>query len=151
MKINKMESNIEFIKVCNSNELIPKKGKLIKFDEDDDMQIAIFRINENLYAVSNICPHRHAEEIYNGLLSCQTDENQINNKLEDSEIQKESTQKTEKDVVTCPLHGWSYFLDTGYNTNPKQGIKRITTYQIFEKNGEIYIEKPKLDIPKWRK
>lgn len=132
-----MENEIEFIKVCNSNELIPKKGKLIKFDDDDDMQVAIFRINDKLYAVSNICPHRHAEEIYNGILTCQNEKNALD-KIK------------EKDVVTCPLHGWSYFLDTGFNTNQKQGIKRIQTYQIFEKNNEIFIEKPKLEIPKWR-
>jgi|GEM_PF-266495 len=149
-----MENEVEFIKVCNSNELIPKKGKLIKFDEDDDMQVAIFRINDKLYAVSNICPHRHAEEIYNGILTCQSDEILKGQTNDFSEVinsaEKELEHETEKDVVTCPLHGWSYFLDSGFNTNPKQGIKRIKTYQIFEKNNEIYIEKPKLDIPKWR-
>lgn len=120
---------ITFVSVCKSSELLNKKGKLVKFEEDDDMQVALFRIEGELFCVSNICPHRHAEEIYNGILT-----------IEDNC----------KNVVTCPLHGWSYFLDTGFNTNPKQGIKRITTYQIKEIDGEIYIEKPKLEIPKWR-
>lgn len=131
-----------FVKVCKSNELINKKGKLFKFDEDDDMQVALFRIHDKLYCVSNICPHRHAEEIYNGLLSqieCDGDEQPEN-----------QTWAPSKDVVTCPLHGWSYFLENGYNVNQKQGIKRITTYSIFEENGYVFIEKPKLSIPKWR-
>lgn len=134
-------NNKQLIPVCNANELFNKKGKLIKFDEDDDMQVAIFRIGEKLYCVSNICPHRHAEEIYNGLLTCEV------NKLEQYELLEENILS---DVVTCPLHGWSYYLDSGFNTNPKQGIKRIKTYDIIEQNGIIYIEKPELDIPKWR-
>lgn len=134
-------NNKQLIPVCNSNELFNKKGKLIKFDEDDDMQVAIFRIGAKLYCVSNICPHRHAEEIYNGLLTCEV------NKLEQQELLEENILS---DVVTCPLHGWSYYLDSGFNTNPKQGIKRIKTYDIIEQNGTIYIEKPELDIPKWR-
>ncbi|MFY8159738.1 MAG: Rieske (2Fe-2S) protein [Candidatus Kapaibacteriota bacterium] len=139
-------NNKQLIPVCNSNELFNKKGKLIKFDEDDDMQVAIFRIGEKLYCVSNICPHRHAEEIYNGLLTCEV------NKLEKNvvPIENENNYNELSDVVTCPLHGWSYYLDSGFNTNPKQGIKRIKTYDIIEQNGIIYIEKPELDIPKWR-
>lgn len=139
------KDNKQLIAVCNSNELFNKKGKLIKFDEDDDMQVAIFRIGEKLYCVSNICPHRHAEEIYNGLLTCEV------NKLDKTETLNDNLKENDlSDVVTCPLHGWSYYLDSGFNTNPKQGIKRIKTYDIIEQNGIIYIEKPELDIPKWR-
>ena len=143
--------NKKLIPVCNSNELYNKKGKLIKFDEDDDMQVAVFRISEKLYCVSNICPHRHAEEIYNGLLTCEVNKLEQQNVINELNLEEDSLIETKlEDVVTCPLHGWSYYLESGYNTNPKQGIKRIKTYMIIEQNGVIYIEKPELDIPKWR-
>lgn len=115
---------LEFAKVCKSEELFEKRGKHIQFKEDVDMQLAIFRIDGKLYALNNICPHRHAEEIYNGIL-----------------IGLE---------ISCPLHGWTYNICDGKNINQKQGIKSLETYQIFEENGYVFVEKPKKKIPKWR-
>jgi len=121
---SKFIGGIEFVNVCSASEIFEKKGIKIQFDDDDDMQVAIIKFNGNLYCVDNICPHRHAEEIYNGILS--------------------------EGNVTCPLHGWTYSLKSGENTNPKQGLKKLCTYDVFEENGYIWIEKPALKIPKWR-
>lgn len=113
-----------FVSVCSSNELIPAKGKKIKFEDDIDMEVSIFKIDNVYYCVSNICPHKHQPVIYKGIIKGCT--------------------------VTCPAHGWTYDLKTGENTNKHQGIKRLKKYEILEQNGEIYIEKPELEIPKWR-
>lgn len=113
-----------YVSVCTSNELIPKKGKKIKFEDDIDMEVSIFKIDNEYYCVSNICPHKHQPVIYKGII-------------------KDCT-------VTCPAHSWTYDLKTGENTNKHQGIKQLKKYEIFEKDGDIYIEKPKLEIPKWR-
>lgn len=112
------------VKVCRVEELIPEKGKKIKFDDDIDMEVSIFKINDKYYCVSNICPHKHQPLIYKGIVKGCT--------------------------VTCPAHGWTYDLETGDNTNRHQGIKKLKKYDIFEIDGYIYIEKPKLEIPKWR-
>ncbi|MCX6146918.1 MAG: Rieske 2Fe-2S domain-containing protein [Candidatus Kapabacteria bacterium] len=121
---SKIINGKEYFAICKNNELLEGKGIKIQFDEDDDMQVAIFRINGELYCLSNICPHRHAEEIYNGIIK---DGN-----------------------VTCPLHGWTYNLKSGANVNLKQGLKSLQKFEIFELNKTIYIEKPPLIIPKWR-
>lgn len=113
-----------FVSVCSTDELIPEKGKKIIFDDDIDMEVSIFKIDNEYYCVSNICPHKHQPVIYQGII-------------------KDCT-------VTCPAHGWTYDLKTGENTNKHQGIKQLKKYQIFEKDGDIYIEKPELEIPKWR-
>lgn len=113
-----------FAEVCFSEDIYEGKGKQIIFADDDDMQIAIFRIKNQLYCVDNICPHRHADRLFEGILDGLT--------------------------VTCPLHGWNYSLETGENTNKHQGIKTLHTYEVFEQNGMIYVEKPPLRIPKWR-
>lgn len=113
-----------FVSVCTSSELISEKGKKIKFEEDIDMEVSIFKIDNEYFCVSNICPHKHQPVIYKGII-------------------KDCT-------VTCPAHGWTYDLKTGENTNKHQGIKQLKTYEVFEKDGEIYIEKPELVIPKWR-
>lgn len=113
-----------FVSVCSTDSLIPEKGKKIKFDDDIDMEVSIFKIDNEYFCVSNICPHKHQPVIYKGIV-------------------KDCT-------VTCPAHGWTYDLKTGENTNKHQGIKQLKKYEIFEKDGDIYIEKPKLEIPKWR-
>ncbi|MBM2816818.1 MAG: hcaC [Ignavibacteria bacterium] len=114
----------EYITICKSAELYEKKGKLITFAEDEDFQLALFRIDGKLFCVGNICPHRHAARIHEGILDG------IN--------------------VTCPEHGWEFSLETGENTNKHQGIRRLTTFEIFESEGEIYIEQPHFEIPLWR-
>lgn len=115
----------KYLKVCNSNEVFEGKGKQIIFEGDDDFQLAIFRVNSKLFALENICPHRHADRIFEGII-------------------KEHT-------VMCPLHGWTYSLETGQNINQKQGIRSLKNYDVFEVDGYVYVEKPQFEIPKWRR
>ena len=115
----------KYVEVCKSSDLYEGKGRRIKFPEDEDFQVAIFRVKGQLYCLDNICPHRHADSICDGII---------------------------KDgIVTCPLHGWSYSLETGQNVNQLQGIKSLKSHKIFEKDGMILIEKPIFTIPKWRR
>ena len=90
-----------FVVVCQSNELRERKSKNIYFEEE--LQIAIFRIEGQLYAVSNICPHQHAAVICEGFI--------------------------EELTVTCPLHGWIYSLENGKALGSHA---RLKTYEIFE-------------------
>ena len=121
----KFINNVKFIKVAESKNVYEKKGIKIQFEGDDDFQVAIIRYEGKLYCVDNICPHRHADKIFEGIIKDKT--------------------------VTCPLHGWTYSLETGENIDIKKGIKKLKTYLCFEEDGIIYIEEPKFEIPKWRK
>jgi len=121
----KFKDNIKFIKVAESKNVYEKKGIKVQFEGDDDFQVAIIRYEGKLYCVDNICPHRHADKIFEGIIKDKT--------------------------VTCPLHGWTYSLETGENVDIKKGIKKLKTYLCFEEDGIIYIEEPKFEIPKWRK
>jgi nitrite reductase [NAD(P)H] small subunit len=119
----------KYLKVCPSSEVYERTGKKILFDDSDDIyQVAIFRINGNLYCTTNHCPHQNAPEIFNGVL----------------------TGKIKGGRVTCPLHGWTYNIDDGSNAEPKRGLKKLTTFEIFERDGWVYIEYPNIPIPKWR-
>jgi nitrite reductase/ring-hydroxylating ferredoxin subunit len=114
----------QFLEIANSKSFIEGKGEQLIFADDIDLQVAIFRIKNKLYAVSNICPHRHSNEIYNGVVDG------VN--------------------IVCPLHGWTYCLENGMNINPKQGQRNLIKYEIFEFEGKVYLEKPEITIPKWR-
>lgn len=117
-------SDREYLKVCPSDEVFERKGTRIQYDEDEDMQVAIFRISGKLYCLWNICPHRHKDQIYNGII---------------------------KDLkVICPEHGWTYSLETGENVNKRQGMRGLDKFDVFEEDGWVYIEKPNISIPKWR-
>lgn len=114
----------EYAKICKSDELYEKKGRQIVFPGDEDRQIAVFRFQGELYALDNICPHRHQAKIHEAIFK---DEN-----------------------IMCPLHAWTYSVKDGQNVNQKVGVKSLKTYEIFEKDGYVYVEIPELKIPKWR-
>ena len=115
----------KYLKICKSSEVFDRSGKKIQFDDSDDIyQVAIFRIEGKLYCTTNHCPHQNAPEIFNGVLKG---------------LQ-----------VTCPLHGWTYNIDDGSNAEPKRGMKKLTTFEVFEQDEWVYIEHPQIPIPKWR-
>ena len=114
----------KYLKVMPSEQLIERKGHRLEFEDDIDLQMALFRIDGQLYCVSNICLHRHAREIYKGYI--------------------------QDDTVICPLHGWTYNFKTGENVNAKQGKACLKVYDVFEYDKYIYVEKPEVAIPKWR-
>ena len=113
-----------FVKVCRSSDLFEKRGKRIFFPGDEDFQVAIFRVGGRVYCLGNICPHRHQARMHEGILRG------LN--------------------VICPLHGWTYSLETGENVNRKQGLKGLDKYDSIEVDEFIYIEKPRFKPPKWR-
>ncbi len=115
-----------FAEVCKSDEISEGKGRKIEFPEDIDMQVAVFRLEGKLFALQNICPHRHADRIHEGIIR--------------------------NGNVTCPLHGWTYEVKSGRNINIRQGRKSLIKYDVFEDNGSVYVEKPSIEaIPKWRR
>lgn len=107
-----------YVLACRSDELYERKAKNIFFEEE--LQVAIFRIDGKLYAVSNICPHQHAAVICEGFI--------------------------EELTVTCPLHGWIYSLENGKALGSHA---RLKTYEVFEENGDVFLEKPVNRMPKW--
>jgi nitrite reductase/ring-hydroxylating ferredoxin subunit len=58
-----------FVNVAKSNEIVEKKGYRFIFYDDLDFQIAIFRINGSLFCINNICPHRHQDKLFEGIIN----------------------------------------------------------------------------------
>lgn len=88
-----------FTFVCNISEIKEKVGK--KFVVNDE-EIAIFLVNNNYYATSNMCPHQHARIIYDGFI--------------------------EDEKVVCPAHGWEFDLKTGKMAGGRKGLRVFETY-----------------------
>ena len=116
--ITENTESVEYTRVCKSSEVYEGRGKNIYFD--DELQVALFRVKGQIYAVSNICLHQHAAVLCQGFVDELT--------------------------VRCPLHGWVYSLVTGQTVG---STSRLDTYKVLEENGYVYLEKPEPKIPKW--
>ncbi len=97
-----------FFKVCRVNDLVNNSGKRFIVD---DVDIALFKVEEKIYALSNICPHQHSPLIYDGFL--------------------------EDGCVVCPAHGWMFSLETGKTPTGQRGL---SSYDVKIENGEVFVK-----------
>ncbi len=79
----------------------------------NDEEIAIFRVKDKYYAVSNICPHQHSPLIAEGCV--------------------------ENMYVACPLHGWQFHLETGAMPN---GLPGLRTFEVRVIGDKIHVRVP---------
>ena len=105
-----------FVKVADKNELSPRRGKRVTVES---VEIALFTVEGQIYAVRNQCPHQQFPTLHEGiLLGCQ---------------------------ITCPMHGWTFDLKTGQGTN---GGGRLKRYEVKLVGSEVWVEQPRSD-PGW--
>lgn len=110
----------EFVLVCAVGELAPGRSRMVYFDEE--RQVAVFNVDGELLAVTNICPHQHSPVIFEGMV--------------------------EDCTVTCPLHGWAYDLRNGRALG---GGAKLKTFEVRVLEENIYVEVPQEEDPTWFK
>ncbi len=106
----------EFKKVCKLSDLKEKIGQRFFID---DVDVALFKVENEVFAVSNMCLHQKAAIIYDGFV--------------------------EDGFVTCPAHGWQFELKTG---RVPSGIKGLDKYEVKIENDDVYVKVFK-KILKW--
>lgn len=97
-----------FIKVCKLYELKENAGNRFIVD---DVDVAIFKIGNELFAINNICSHQHAAILHDGFI--------------------------EEEFVTCPAHGWQFSLRTG---KMPEGRKGVNVFEVMVDKGEVYVK-----------
>jgi 3-phenylpropionate/trans-cinnamate dioxygenase ferredoxin component len=97
-----------FHKVCKYSELKDKVGRRFFVD---DVDIALFKIDDKVFALSNVCLHQKAAIIYDGFV--------------------------EEGNVICPAHGWRFDLKTG---KVAQGIKGLDSYEVKIIDDDVYVK-----------
>lgn len=105
-----------YSKVCSYNELKEKVGKRFFVD---DVEIALFKVDGNIFALSNICPHQKTHLMHEGFI--------------------------EEGKVVCPVHGWKFDLSTG---NLAPGRKGLDSYDVKVVNNDVLVKVTKKE-PKW--
>lgn len=97
-----------YYKVCKKADLAEGKGKRFYINEEP---IALFIIEDEIFAIDNICPHQHSSLLHDGFI--------------------------EKEFVVCPAHGWAFSLKTGLQPDGRAGVR---THPVMQIDGDIYVE-----------
>lgn len=98
----------EFNYVCNFSELEENKGHHFLID---DVDIALFRIENKIYALNNVCPHHHANVMANGFI--------------------------EKNYICCPNHGWRFDFKTGLKEGKLKGLDK---YEVKLEDDKVFVK-----------
>lgn len=103
-----METMNGFTKICRYDELKEKTGRRFFVD---DVEIALFKVEEKIYALSNICPHQKTHLIHEGFI--------------------------EEGKVTCPVHGWQFALLTGRLADGRKGLD---SFEVKIIDNVVYVK-----------
>ena len=95
-----------YTKVCRVSELKENHGKRFLIN---DVDIAVFKVNGEVFVLNNTCPHQHTTIIYDGLI--------------------------EDGCVVCPAHGWMFNLKTGKQPT---GARGLDSYRVKIINDEVF-------------
>ena len=96
-----------FVKVASVDELKSGQGKTVTANGEE---VALFNVNGKFFAISNICAHRGGP-------------------LGEGEL--------EGQIVTCPLHGWQYDVETGEcQTMPGSQVKH---YEVKIEGKDVLV------------
>jgi nitrite reductase/ring-hydroxylating ferredoxin subunit len=105
-----------YTKLCKFDELKEGNGRRFIVNETE---VAIFKVGNKIYALSNVCPHQHTALIYDGFL--------------------------EDEFVVCPAHGWKFNLKTGKQPKGEGGLD---SFPVMVVEDEVYVKVFKKEL-KW--
>lgn len=107
----KQPSSLHYL--CLKTEIKKGESKAFSISRDKGIKqdIAVFNIDDNFYAISNVCVHK------GGPLSQGTLENSM---------------------VTCPWHGWKYNVFNG--KSPHRGGDSVNSYKIHVIGNKLYLD-----------
>lgn len=100
------------VKLCNVNDLPP--GEMLGIDNPDLPPVALYNVDGEFFATSNVCTHAVAM-LTDGYL--------------------------EGDQIECPMHGGMFSVRTGEPTH-FPCVEAIATYQVEVRDGEVFIDAP---------
>ncbi len=105
----------EIIIGCWVMEKVIESSKLVEYIPQKvtvgDFNLALFRVEDNVYALDDLCTHAEASLSEGEVFDCK---------------------------IECPLHGAEFDLKSGEAVTPP-ATKDVKTYETVEKDGWIYI------------
>src|SRR5436853_329258 len=98
---------MDFVPVCPLSDLDDGQKKLVMLGATP---VALFRVEGQVYAIDETCPHRGGP-------------------LSQGDLQGH--------VVHCPLHGWAFDVRTGESTSPAGA--EVTCYATRIEGGYVHV------------
>jgi len=99
---------MSFKEVLDKSDLGPGATRAVEINGE---KLAIYNVNGKIFCTENTCPHAHGP-LGEGFL--------------------------EENVISCPLHGWTFNVETG------EGMlmpgSKIRTYKIKVENNKIFVD-----------
>ena len=96
-----------WIVVARAEDLREGRGLRCRVGDDE---VALWQVDGRYFALSAVCAHHHVPTLHEGIREGLT--------------------------IACPLHGWTYSLETGRAVT---GNGRVRTYPVKVENGEILL------------
>ena len=97
------------MRVCRSIEVGERHGHHVEVDIETDL--ALFRVDGEVFVTSNVCPHKREPFIYDGVVVDGT--------------------------ITCPIHAWTFNIRTGSNIGVGGGL---ACYPVREEKGYVWVD-----------
>lgn len=97
-----------FVKVSKTSDIPTRCGKLVKVGIEE---IALFKVDGEIIAVTNVCPHQHFSLLHQG--------------------------KLDGSLLTCPMHGTVFDLHSGESTN---GSGKLKKFEVLVAGDDVWVE-----------
>jgi len=117
-------TNNEYTKVAEVGELKPGEGLGIELN---GIEIALFNVDGEYYALNNRCAHQRAP-------LCKVGQKKING--DKCWTDRLGSTDSGAPSISCPWHLWEWNLDTG--ENPVTGMQ-IGTFDVKVNDGDILV------------
>jgi nitrite reductase (NADH) small subunit len=114
----------EFTKVADVDDVPPGEGIGV---DVGGIEIAVFRVGDEFYAVSNRCAHQRAP-------LCKAGDEKIN--ADHTWTDTRGGVNEEECTVSCPWHLWDWDLETGVHEASGQ---RIGTFDCKTDGGDVLV------------
>jgi len=112
-------------KIADETELASDGARVIR--EVEGIEIAVFRIRGEYYALTNYCPHQA------GPLA----EGELKGRMIPGEDGWEWNYDSEEKLIMCPWHGWQFDVTTGLNV--QNDDISVPFFEVESENGEIFV------------
>lgn len=113
------------VKIADVTDLSENGTRIIR--EIDGIEIAVFRVDDEYFAVANFCPHQAGP-------LC---EGQLIGDLRGSGDGYSFTYESKEQVISCPWHGWQFDIMTGESLQSDE--YSVPTYDVTVEDDGIYI------------
>lgn len=118
---DKKWTTTEWTDVCSSDDLPKVEAGSSTTVLISDSQIAIFRLDDKLFASQNMCPHRRAFVLSQGIIG---------------------TGEKNEPYVSCPIHKRNYNLESNAGSCKNDPLLSIATFDVKEEGGRIFVKLP---------